>query len=304
MTSLRTTFENEFLLKDRIQKIRSMDKFDLRGKSYLSFSGGKDSVAVHYLLDMALPGNRIPRVYFDTGIEYNLMRKFVQQTAEKDDRIKIIRSGVNIPEMLREYGYPFKSKEHSQKVALYQHSGMKNTVREYLGEGEKTHFLCPKIMRYNFTEDFHLKVSDKCCTFLKKNVALRYEEESGKTIAMTGIRQGEQGLRQSMRGCAVFRDAEGTDLKKFHPLFPCDEEFVRWFIESNGIRLCELYYPPYSFKRTGCKGCPYSLDLQRQLEIMSEHLPAERRQCELIWGQVYNEYRRIGYRLESNLFSM
>ena len=62
--------ENEFLLEDRIGVIR--DTINKWGEEnfYLSFSGGKDSTVVHHLLDMALPNNRIPRVFINTGIEY------------------------------------------------------------------------------------------------------------------------------------------------------------------------------------------------------------------------------------------
>lgn len=63
------------------------------------------------------------------------------------------------------------------------------------------------------------------------------------------------------------------------------------------IKLCKLYYPPYNFERTGCKGCPFALKLQDQLDLMQIFFPAERKQCENIWEPVYNEYRRIGYRL-------
>lgn len=73
---------------------------------------------------------------------------------------------------------------------------------------------------------------------------------------------------------------------------------MEWYIESRNIELCRLYYHPFDFKRTGCKGCPYAIDLQDQLEIMDKYLPNERKQCELIWKPVYDEYRRIGYRLK------
>ena len=79
-----------------------------------------------------------------------------------------------------------------------------------------------------------------------------------------------------------------------------DEDFENWFIEKNNIKLCKLYYEPFNFKRTGCKGCPFSLDLQEQLTIMETYLPNERKQCEIIWGPVYKEYRRLGYRLCKN----
>ena len=62
--------ENEFLLEDRLGVIR--DTITKYGEEnfYLSFSGGKDSTVVHHLLDMALPNNKIPRVFSNTGMEY------------------------------------------------------------------------------------------------------------------------------------------------------------------------------------------------------------------------------------------
>lgn len=36
------------------------------------------------------------------------------------------------------------------------------------------------------------------------------------------------------------------------------------------------------------------------LEHMELYLPAERKQCEMIWKPIYDEYRRIGYRLKQD----
>ena len=77
--------DNEFLLQDRLQKIRSMNElYDLEHNAYLSFSGGKDSTVLHYLLDEALPGNKIPRVYLNTGIEYKMVVSFVERERERE----------------------------------------------------------------------------------------------------------------------------------------------------------------------------------------------------------------------------
>ncbi|MFI3330130.1 MAG: phosphoadenosine phosphosulfate reductase, partial [bacterium] len=62
-----------------------------------------------------------------------------------------------------------------------------------------------------------------------------------------------------------------------------------------------LYLPPFNFKRTGCKGCPFALDLHEQLQTMKQLLPNEAKQCEMIWKPVYEEYRRKNYRLKSQL---
>ena len=201
--------------------------------------------------------------------------------------------------MLEKYGYPFKSKEHSQKVSYYQNSGMCKTVLNYLGQGTKKDFLCPEKLKYNFSPEFKIKVSDKCCRKLKKEIADKWAEENKRPIKITGMRKEEGGLRTSHNSCAIFDEGK---LLKFHPLQPITEDFIDWYIAEKKIKLCELYYPPYNFKRTGCKGCPYSLDLQNQLYIMAVYFPEERKQCEKIWGKVYDEYRRIGYRLENSLF--
>ena len=39
-------------------------------------------------------------------------------------------------------------------------------------------------------------------------------------------------------------------------------------------------------------------DLEHQLQVMEQLLPIERKQCEVIWKPVYDEYRKIGYRLK------
>ena len=71
--------ENEFLLEDRLNVIRDTIAKYGEENFYLSFSGGKDSTVVHHLLDMAIPGNRIPRVFSNTGIEYNAIVEFVRE---------------------------------------------------------------------------------------------------------------------------------------------------------------------------------------------------------------------------------
>ena len=82
--------ENEFLLQDRIAKIKSInEQHNLIENSYISFSGGKDSTVLSYLIDEALPGNKIPRVFINTGIEYNLILKFVKEKQLVDERIYI-----------------------------------------------------------------------------------------------------------------------------------------------------------------------------------------------------------------------
>ena len=120
-----------------------------------------------------------------------------------------------------------------------------------------------------------------------------YQKESGRKHKIVGLMVAEGGARTRTR--CIIQKGKGIS---FQPLAVVSKEWEDWFIKTYNIQLCELYYEPYNFARTGCKGCPYALTLQEQLETMEKYMPAERKQCEFIWKPVYDEYRRIGYRLK------
>ena len=193
--------DNELLLFDRIEVIKTTNqKYDLESNAYLSFSGGKDSTIVHYLLDIALPNNQIPRVFIDTGIEYNLIREFVLEMAKNDKRFIILKPTQNIRQMLEKYGYPFKSKQHSHNLMVYQHSGIGLSVQRYLGIIESnTKFRCPKSLEYQFTPEFKIKCSDNCCRKMKKEPIKKWEKENNRHIAITGMRNSEGGKEQVLK---------------------------------------------------------------------------------------------------------
>ena len=292
----------ELTLFDRLEVIKNVNnQYDLENNAYISFSGGKDSTVLHYLIDMALPNNRIPRVFINTGIEYNYIVDFVKELASQDDRFIILKPTQAIKPMLEKYGYPFKSKQHSQNLAIYYRNKEKEdynlSLKRYLGVIESnTLFRCPKQLKYQFTKDFNLKISNLCCYKLKKEPIKKWQKENNKTITLTGMRKDEGGTRANLKGCII--TDKDNKIVKFHPLLVVNDEFENYFIEKNNIKLCKLYYPPFNFKRTGCKGCVFSIDLQEQLDIMERLLPNEKKQCEFIWKPVYDEYRKIGYRLK------
>lgn len=290
--------EAELLLYDRLEAIKSVVAKVGEDKIYLSFSGGKDSTVVHHLLDMAIPNNKIKRVFINTGIEYQAINDFVKEMASKDERFVIIAPSLPIKPMLEKYGYPFKSKLHSHYVSIFNHIGKSDYIAKYLGERKGKRFICPNNLKYQFTKNNRLFIDNKCCDKLKKEPMHKYCVANGLTSIITGIMNGEGGSREFLKSCVV-KDKDGN-IKKFHPLAKVSDEWEKWFIQKYEIKLCSLYYAPFNFKRTGCKGCPFSLDLQEQLSVMEKYMPNERKQCEIIWKPVYDEYRRLNYRLKKN----
>lgn len=299
--------DNELLLQDRIEKIQSVVGKYGEENFHLSFSGGKDSTVLSALLDMALPNNKIPRVYANTGIEYRMIFEFVlkKQQEEHPWELIILKPTVPIKPTLEEVGYPYKSKYHSKILATYQRSGMDGmeSVTNYLqltipksGVIKQSQHLCPQILMHQFTPEYKLKVSAKCCDKLKKEPIHKWQRENNKPFAIIGIMPDEGGQRENAK-CLAFT---GNKLKAFQPLVPVTKKWEDWFIKEYNIDICDIYKEPYNFERTGCKGCPFALHLQEELDTLERFFPAERKQCEIIWKPVYDEYRRLGYRLRKD----
>lgn len=289
---------NEFLLIDRLDKIRStIDKYG-EENFYISFSGGKDSTVLSYLIDLAKPYNKIPRVYANTGIEYNLIVDFVKRIKNNKHlwELIILEPSTPIKPTLEKEGYPFKSKIHSHCVALYQKKSTNKMWLGYTGQRpEHWHTrTCPKKLAYQFTEENKLKISDMCCVKMKEEPLIKWQKEHNKSIAIIGTMREEGGRRTNLN-CIV---KNGKKIVKFQPLAPLSKDFEDWLIDKYDIEICDIYKPPYNFKRTGCKGCPFALNLEDELNTLEKYFPAERKQCELIWKPVYEEYRRINYRLK------
>lgn len=190
---------NEFILQDRLQKIRQIVTEYGEEKFNVSFSGGKDSTVLSALVDMALPDNQIPRVFADTGIELMMIRDFVERKAEADDRVVMLKPSVPIKPMLEKEGYPFKSKVFARMVDRYQRIGRCRSVVVYLGEHPdkkwSAYNTCPYKLRYLFDERYapDLKISANCCDRLKKDPIKRWQTETGRSISIIGVRHGEGG---------------------------------------------------------------------------------------------------------------
>ena len=81
------------------------------GKCYLSYSGGKDSTVLKWIIHTKAAKLfpellNIPVVYFDTGLEYPEVKQFVKS----DNNIIIRRPEINFFQCILKYGYPVEHK--------------------------------------------------------------------------------------------------------------------------------------------------------------------------------------------------
>ena len=252
--------DNELLLFDRIEVIKATNKkYDLEHNAYLSFSGGKDSTILHHLLDMALPNNQIPRVFINTGIEYQMIVDFVKGLAKDDPRFIILQPTQAIKPMLEKYGYPFKSKEFAHHYGIWQRSGKVKSVLRFLnenGSGAKNKLIvCPTMLKPLFAEQNRLpfKVSSDCCRKMKKEPIKKWEKQNNKQIAITGMRASEGGQRMRINNC-ILTDSQGN-LKRFHPLIKVDDEWENWLIERESSTL-SVILPTIQFQKNRLQRLP------------------------------------------------
>lgn len=268
----------------------------------ISWSGGKDSCVISKMFDLAVPDNQIPRVYADTGLDLTIMRDFIKSQMEKDKRIVRIAPTIKVKPMLEKYGYPFASKRHSALVERFRTKGLTPSVINYLQLGDKKYTqtnVCPIILRFQFDTEYKFdkfntfKISDKCCFYMKEQPIKNYMKQNNYKYNVIGL-MAEEGGRRKNAQCFVYK---GNKLKSFQPLAPLTKDWEDWFIKEYDIEICDIYKPPYNFDRTGCKGCPFSLKLRHELDVLEKYFPNDRKQCEALWKPVYDQYRLIRYRL-------
>ncbi len=82
------------------------------GNVYISFSGGKDSTVLLDLVRNVCGLSDVPAVFIDTGLEYPEIRDFVKTY----DNVEWLRPKKNFKQVIKDYGYPFISKEVSNCV--------------------------------------------------------------------------------------------------------------------------------------------------------------------------------------------
>lgn len=105
---------------------------------------------------------------------------------------------------------------------------------------------------------------------------------------VTGLRKSEGGIR-SVKIKTCFDS--GKDVASYRPLFWLSNEDEMEYIKIFDIKNSDCY-TKYGMKRTGCAGCPYNRNLEKDLKVIEEHEPLLYIACNTIFKESYAYTRK------------
>lgn len=208
------------------------DYFD--GQVYVSFSGGKDSTVLLHIAREVYPD--IEAVFINTGLEYPEIQRFVKTF----DNVTILRPKMRFDEVIKKYGYPIISKEVSLNIeyarknsrwALYKLQG-----KDKNGADNKRKVAFEK---YAPLVDTDIKISNMCCSVMKKKPAKDYEKSTGKKPIIATLAE-ESSMRENAwlkNGCNAFNSKRATS----QPMSFWTEQDVLQYIKENNIPIASVY---------------------------------------------------------------
>lgn len=269
-------------------------------KIVCSVSGGSDSDIMLDIVWRCDKDNKVEYVWFDTGLEYQATKDHLKFLENKYDiKIKSCKAIKSIPLSCKLYGQPFISKNVSEMINRLQRHDFKweneplevllkryckwdEKKQDYVGCKCALMWWCNSnlsiqfcINKNKFLKEFMIenpptfKISSKCCTYAKKNVIHKLLSSEQYDMNISGIRKYEGGIRATAyKSCFD----EAKDYDNYRPLF--------WYEISDKHDYKHAYeiqnsncYTIYGLQRTGCVGCPYGRDFERELDIVNKYEP-------------------------------
>jgi len=291
----------------------------------VAVSGGADSdIIVDIISKIKLLSYQSVRyVWFDTSLEYDATKKHLDFLEEKYGiKIERIRAKKTVPIATREFGQPFLNKYVSEMIKRLQKHNFKWQEKDFDAlyeeypdckialkwwcndnivskKGNKSSF---NISNNKWLKEFiiqnppNFKISNKCCTYAKKNPMHEFVKENQIDLVVTGIRKAEGGSRKmAYKSCW---NNIGKNNHSYMPiLFYKDNDKEEYEMEYQILH--SDCYTKYGLKRTGCAGCPFGRNFEFELSVVEKYEPMLAKAIKNIfkdsyeYTRMYNEFKKF-----------
>lgn len=232
--------------------------------SYVSFSGGKDSTVLLHIVRQLRPN--IPAVFVDTGLEYPEVREF----ALSQENVIRLRPEMNFRKVIETYGYPIISK----RIASYVSSARNNPdcVRAKYLRGEIQNTLFGGNGKWSFLIDAPFKISDYCCSEMKKKPNQKFAKRTGLKPIFATMACESQNRKQDWlkNGCNAYDSKE----PKSKPMSFWMEQDILQYLRDYNIPYASVYGEikedengklyTTGCDRTGCVFCGFGCHLEKE----------------------------------------
>ncbi|GAG17663.1 unnamed protein product, partial [marine sediment metagenome] len=192
------------------------------------------------------------------------------------DNVVWLEPDMPFPQVIQKYGYPAISKEQSQYISEYQNT-KSDKLRDIRWNGNK--YGRGKISeKWKYLVDLDFKISDKCCTVMKKRPAYKYEKATGLHPILGNMSSESSKRHQNylLYGCNAF-DAKRPTSKP-----------ISFWNDSDIYHYLGLYDVPYSkiydmgYRRTGCMFCMFGIHMEEKpnrFQLMKQTHPKQYNYC-------------------------
>lgn len=287
---------------------RYLSKYE---KAHCSISGGADSDDMLDLIIKADTDKKVSYGFYNTGIEYEATKRHLNYLRKKYGvEIKEYRAKCPVPLACKKYGQPFISKFVSEMIQRLQRHNFvwedrpfEELIIEYPkckaalkwwcnlnGERSRFNINYNKLLKkFMIANPPNFNISNKCCTYAKKNVAKDAEKQEQCDLMIMGVRKSEGGIR-SVAYKSCFSESNFNSVAMFRPLFWVKNEDKKEYEQDCNIVHSDCY-TVYGMDRTGCAGCPFGKDFEKELKIIKQYEPQLYKAVINIFGDSY-EYTR------------
>lgn len=228
----------------------------MRGKVYISFSGGKDSTVLLHMVRSIYPD--VPAVFVDTGLEFPEIREQVRKT----DNVTWLKPSMSFKQVIRQKGYPVIGKVCAHWISLAQH-GAPSGIRQMNADTKFGY------KQYSYMVNAPFKVSEQCCDVMKKRPAHKYYKETG-LCPIIGTHADESAQRAE-RFEAVGEHDLLSKIPKSNPLMIWTDDDIWAYVKRYNLPYAKVYDMGYA--RTGCVFCMFGItqDRDRFLKLKATH---------------------------------